>query len=174
MSFNHALCLCFLCESQSTLQRKRNIAIPIWSGWFPVHRFSYYTTQSPQEAVTFLSSALAMKRIAQRCILTNIHQREKQQPWSILFQVASLQDMWEDVSCSPNTCIFFWIYLIKWFFFPFCLAAHLPGNWKWLEISRKMGVGGKQGKKRIFTCGFKYFPDLSFQSWRRKRRSLLF
>lgn len=99
MSFNHALCLCFLCESQSTLQRKRNIAIAIWSGWFPVHRFSYYTTQSPQEAVTFLSSALAMKRIAQRCILTNIHQREKQQPWSILFQVASLQDMWEDVSC---------------------------------------------------------------------------
>ena len=150
MSFNHALCLCFLCESQSTPQRKRNIAIPIWSGWFPVHRFSYYTTQSPQEAVTSLSSALAMKRIAQRCILTNIHQREKQQPWSILFQVASLQDMWEDVSCryiQPKH-----LYILLDFFHKVIFLPILPSctsSWQ-LEMVRNQqeNGGGRETREK--------------------------
>lgn len=62
MSCNHALQLCFLHESQRTLQRKRNIAIPIASGWFLFHRCSYHTTRSPRAC--FLGAALAIKRIS--------------------------------------------------------------------------------------------------------------
>lgn len=60
------------------------------------------------------------------------------------------------------------------FSFHSVLPAHLPDNWKWLENSRKMGVGGKQGKKRILTCCFKYFPDLRFQDEGRKRKDSFF
>lgn len=47
---NLTLQLCFLHESQNTVERKGNTATPIWSGWFLFHRCSYHTTGSPQTA----------------------------------------------------------------------------------------------------------------------------
>lgn len=182
MSCNHTLCLRFLCESPSTLQRKRNIAIPIWSGWFLGHRFSYYpsnclvTTVSP--AVTFLSSALAMKGISSEMHF-NQHtpERETQTLKRSGYISTGHVKIRDDLSCRYIQSKY--LYILSDLFHKVTFLSILPSStssshWKWLESSRKIGVGAKQGKKRIFICGFKYFPDLCFQSWGRKRRSVFF
>lgn len=119
MSCNHALRIFFLHESQSTFQRKINTAISIWSGGLLFHRCSYHTTQSPQTAVMLPWCRFSYKENQASDAFGPTGTGEVN-TWlgAFYFEVCISRGhmkVREDLShrcTSPNTCIFFWVYII--------------------------------------------------------------
>lgn len=114
---NLTLQLCFLHESQNTVERKGNTATPIWSGWFLFHRCSYHTTGSPQTAEILPQCTSNYKESQPSDAFGPRHARELN-TWleAFYFKVCISRGhvkIREDLSHrhkNANTCMFFGLY----------------------------------------------------------------